>query len=646
MERVRAQLQGRPATERTRRRAAAPRDTALLYGVLLRGAARLDAGMELTDLEAGLLAPLGHLLSEEDIREIGRVYTEEASVRHAPQLFPQTVTARPLAEGYATEDLLKDLPETQDISAQPNVNVVDVGATEVPEELNSIEFCRAVEEAGFGVTLVTSSAPAEQAAANFHARIVLDKMHCVDATNGETGRDEIYWALSSGSDGGGKHTRKTEHYGSLNSGDWATIRAEDQILFDGIISKIVACNIACWEEDDSTSGFHDEMRRKLRIISDELAKFSELIAPLPSGQWGNTADWIMLASMIVRLIEELIAWLRNDDDFIQEHTIVFDRPAIAALAALPNQTRYFQFTGDGGIFRLYARWAGRGDTRLLSTTSTNGTAWSTDTPFPSGGTVAAAALAVYDGKLFSMVRSAADDGRLYWNRYDGPSWSAFSYLAGASPSAPALAAHGSKLYSAHHSVTGELFLDSFDGHRWAGYAKLPDDVRTFSAPALASYNGKLHLMIRRAKRFHPSFNIYLDSDDLHWATFDGTRWSAFTALPAKSTSTPALAPFNNMLFAVHRSIADDGLYWTTLHTNNVWYTYQKFPSGKTGTAPALAAHNGKLYCAVRAAGAGQDLWEATAEGPSWSGFRRIPATSLSAPALASHNGTLHCVHRG
>ncbi|MFD6182395.1 hypothetical protein [Streptomyces goshikiensis] len=60
-------MQGRPATERERRLAAAPRDSALLFGVLLRGAARLDAG-ELTDLEAGLLAPLGHMFSEEELR--------------------------------------------------------------------------------------------------------------------------------------------------------------------------------------------------------------------------------------------------------------------------------------------------------------------------------------------------------------------------------------------------------------------------------------------------------------------------------------------------------------------------------------------------------------------------------------------------
>ncbi|MFD3536413.1 hypothetical protein [Streptomyces sp. NPDC058664] len=91
--------------------------------------------MELTDLEAGLLAPLGHLFSQEEIREVGWVFTEESS-RRAPDLLPRAVTARPLAEGYSTEDLLKDNSQMEAVSGQPNVNVVDIGTGEGTESLS------------------------------------------------------------------------------------------------------------------------------------------------------------------------------------------------------------------------------------------------------------------------------------------------------------------------------------------------------------------------------------------------------------------------------------------------------------------------------------------------------------------------------
>ncbi|GGX46342.1 hypothetical protein GCM10010353_71180 [Streptomyces chryseus] len=83
VERLRGQLQGSPAGRRAQRLASAPPDVRLLWGTLLRGAARLDAGLELSDLEERLVRPLRWLLSDDEIREMGRVFTEETSVRNA-----------------------------------------------------------------------------------------------------------------------------------------------------------------------------------------------------------------------------------------------------------------------------------------------------------------------------------------------------------------------------------------------------------------------------------------------------------------------------------------------------------------------------------------------------------------------------------
>ncbi|AZQ74371.1 hypothetical protein EKH77_26990 [Streptomyces luteoverticillatus] len=625
IERLRAQLQGRPATEQARRLAAAPRDTSLLYGVLLRGAARLDAGMELTDLEARLLVPLGHLLSEEEIREAGRVFAEESSVRHAPELFPQTLAARPLDEGYSVTDLIKDLPQMEDVSAQANVNVVDIGAGEGDECLAGEEFGRVVEEAGYGLTLVTSSAPAEQPTAALHARILLDRFHCVDATNGESGKDEIYWALSSGSDGGGKRAHRTGEYGAINTGDWATFRTEDKTLFDGSINNSVACHIACWEADDSTSGFYDEMGRKLRIISDELAKFSNLIGDLPAGQWENMAEWIMLGSMIVRLIEELIAWLRNDDDFIQEHTIVFDRAAIAVLATQPDKTRSLDFVGDGGVFRLYMKWAGPNPKHTVALFSGGRGTWLPPVQaWPGSATPSAPALAVHDSKLYCAVRGF--DDQIWVSRRDGTTWTRFAAVSGhGTHHAPALASFNGRLYLAHTGRDGSSYVTtSTNGADWSAPVRVATAGST--APTLAVRNGAL------VYAFGHGLQIYFTYSS------NGTSWQPLAAVPGLGVfaglHAPALATLQNKLHLAYRD-PFGGNIQTTVHNGTSWSAPTRL-AGTTPDGPALAVRGSNLYCAIR--GHDSNIWFAGFDGAGWGGFQKTPTViTLTAPAIAAPN---------
>jgi hypothetical protein len=640
IERLRSQLQGRPAG-RAGLRAKAGGDSALLYGVLLRAAARHEAGLELTPLEAGLLGPLGYLLSPQEIGEVGCVYAEEAAAGRAQGVLPGALAARPLEQGYAADDLFAALAAMDDPRGQPNVQVVDAATT--TGEMDGEGFARASREAGFGVTMVTSSEAAAltDTAAPYHARIVADHFYCKDDT-GEDTKDEIYWALAAGADGGDQKSTRTKEYGS-GKADTTWTFADGTVLFDGMLSKTLSCHIACWEADQSDDEFYEEMERKLRIISEELWKFGEAIEDYPVGQWENTADWIKFGSLIARLIAELVEFFRNEDDLVQERTLVFDRAALVTLANRPGQTDWWLFAGaGGGKFHLHLKWAGRGDTRLLSTTTANGSSWSTDTPFPagfpSGATLDAPALAAYDNKLFCMVRSGSSGEDLRWASFNGTAWSAFSPLGEAkSPSSPALAVHNGKLYSLHRSQAGQLYWASFDGARWSGYALVPGNQRTFTAPALASYNGRLYCMVRGSNLFFPTY-------DLYWASFDGATWSGFTQLPGKSPSAPALAAFNNKLFAVHRGI-DDALYWTVLN-GTTWGEYQQLPSGKTSAAPALAVHGADLYCAVRGAGETEGLFWTIPSGSTWKTFTRIDASSTAAPALASYNGKLYCVHRG
>ncbi|MEU5428493.1 phosphatidylinositol-specific phospholipase C [Streptomyces olivoreticuli] len=70
-----------------------------------------------------------------------------------------------------------------------------------------------------------------------------------------------------------------------------------------------------------------------------------------------------------------------------------------------------------------------------------------------------------------------------------------------------------------------------------------------------------------------------------------------------------------------------------------------WPGAKTNDAPALAMHDGKLYCAVR--GLGNQVFVSRREtNGQWTGFGQVPgASTLLAPALASYNNQLHLTYR-
>ncbi|GGR52115.1 hypothetical protein GCM10010219_66420 [Streptomyces netropsis] len=61
----------------------------LLYGVMLRGAARSDAGLRLSDLERRLVRTLRSRMPEGEIYAMGRVFAEESSVKNAPRRPPR-----------------------------------------------------------------------------------------------------------------------------------------------------------------------------------------------------------------------------------------------------------------------------------------------------------------------------------------------------------------------------------------------------------------------------------------------------------------------------------------------------------------------------------------------------------------------------
>lgn len=131
---------------------------------MLHAASRLEAGLELTDLEARMVAPLRLLMSQEEVHAFGRLYREETSARSTAAVFPDAIISRPVADGYVMADLAKDLPGLREETlAQANVSVVDVDSAPVGDgsTWDTEEFNAGQAAYGYGVTMVTASAASQ-----------------------------------------------------------------------------------------------------------------------------------------------------------------------------------------------------------------------------------------------------------------------------------------------------------------------------------------------------------------------------------------------------------------------------------------------------------------------------------------------------
>jgi hypothetical protein len=97
-------------------------------------------------------------------------------------------------------------------------------------------------------------------------------------------------------------------------------------------------------------------------------------------------------------------------------------------------------------------------------------------------------------------------------------------------------------------------------------------------------------------RGHTNNNLYL-------ATFNGTAWTTFSKIAVaglETRSAPALAATQDRLVCVFRVLDNTLCYvWHIYDRKSPWSPVHYFSSGSTAAAPALASHNGTLYCVHR-----------------------------------------------
>ncbi|MGA4960345.1 hypothetical protein [Streptomyces lavendulocolor] len=613
LEKVRETLegfQGARAGSRAARRLALSRGQNLLLGAALHAAARLDKGLEPTELEERLLRMLRAGADDDaEVASWGRLFSEQRSARGGVGVFPAAINQLDVNTGYGMQELRADLAEvTAEIVAQPNVAIVDVTQTTPDEEKDTPEFLQALAEYGSGITVLTT--PEERQgrtpvpALPLRVHLAPYNFYCERRSN-EAGHDEIYWALSGGTDSMGKHSGKTPEFGSTLTGHtrWFT-PPHDFVFVDGLVHGYVALNIECWEADDSSGGFYNKMREVLATMAERLAEGaqSQTYDP-PSGGGDNGESWAALLAVVLGLINALLGWLTNDDDLVAERTLGFSRDALKHYFTPAGREAEWMFDGgSGGKHRLrlrgtvseinlgaYHRSKGTADTwsappstpsanNLIAVAATyNGgfipfyvtaTAelWHGSSRVPGVRTALAPGVAMRGGKLYCMYVGL--DNHLYWCALSNGTWSTPVGIGGwATWHSPALYSNMSRLYCALTGLDGKIWISSFNESNASWNAAFPIDHHTSNAPALISHKNALHCAYHTKEGF-----LYLTSSE------NGTDWQrSISASSDRTYNAPALGEYRGRLLVAWRDIS-----------NNVKVSER----GSNGWGPHTVLHSG------------------------------------------------------
>ncbi|MEU4730749.1 hypothetical protein [Streptomyces sp. NPDC023588] len=359
LERLRGRMRGAPPTKAAKNWVAGSKGAYLLYGAALHGAARQEAGLELTYLEACLVQGLRAFAeTDEEIAGFGRVYREE----DRSALFPDCLAQRPIEEGYDRVDLMRDLADlAEEIAAQPNIRVIDLDAPKASAadaKRAREEYAQAKAAYGYGSTLVTASQHGYQEGQtvdfpNINVRVVLDYFTCHEESDEWSESDELFWTMCAAADHGTKRTSHTPVYGSIDKGDLYRMSPKP-VLFDGTVKKCLVASIEAWEKDHGSGA---EIASKLRELERNLYETADTLSyiPNPAG-WKNMPVFLALGALIAARVGEFVNAMK--DDYIDHNDLTFDNGALMAMHTGPYAVDFIgrkQWGNKEGDFTLVLR---------------------------------------------------------------------------------------------------------------------------------------------------------------------------------------------------------------------------------------------------------------------------------------------------
>jgi hypothetical protein len=254
------------------------------------------------------------------------------------------------------------------------------------------------------------------------------------------------------------------------------------------------------------------------------------------------------------------------------------------------------------------------------------------------------ALATYQGHLYAAWQGQSSPYHIWYAAYSDKTntWSTPATVPSALTNyrtGPALAVYNGDLYVAWQGEGSPIgvWYASFNGTSWSGQARVPSAlVHISSTVGLASYNGDLYL----------TWTGQSSPYAVWYAAFNGASWTAQQTIPSSSsdnfqaTDTP-LAAYNGLLYASWETGASNNLEYATF--NGTSWSAPVSRGVMSNAGPALAVMGGKLYESwINYTNLDVD-W-ASFNGTSWTTAKAIPHASIFielGPALATYDGALY-----
>ncbi|TEY60285.1 hypothetical protein BOTCAL_0182g00080 [Botryotinia calthae] len=205
----------------------------------LHAASRDANGAELSPIEARLVQMLKTFATDQEVAGYGQMYTETKAQAGKGTLsgtiFSGVAVNMNADTPYTNKDMVADARAmTADLLAIPENKIIDITTIDT-ECSDSTEYMEALTGAGNGITVFTApkaeenslkSNAATNSSGNFQMNFQRFKCHRKQDDSITGPRNEIYWAVASGSDSRKQRSFKTSEYGNIETGSMRSMDEE------------------------------------------------------------------------------------------------------------------------------------------------------------------------------------------------------------------------------------------------------------------------------------------------------------------------------------------------------------------------------------------------------------------------------------
>ena len=200
------------------------------------------------------------------------------------------------------------------------------------------------------------------------------------------------------------------------------------------------------------------------------------------------------------------------------------------------------------------------------------------------GTSTGPSLASFQGKLWMAWKGIVGDQGIYFNSFNGVSWTPQAGVPGVGTSTrPALAVFRGRLYMAWKGITGDpsMYFTSFDGSTWRPQAPIPN-VGTSAYPSLAVLNDRLYMAWKG-----------IDGDpSMYFTSFDGVNWQSQGPIPNVGTTSGCTLASNgrDRLFLAWSGVTPDQSLYTTTFDDTQWCAQRNYFGTGSSDVPGIVLY--------------------------------------------------------